>query len=387
MSSIKPIKINHSASYGTTIKNGTWKASSVSNLSSGSSIKNYTGIPSYDQKETEVFTLPSVERAFLDLFNGVLFTLNGIPQYSLGLNSPTQIVKYDDLYFIVNTFSNRILFSKDMVHWNLIEAPNGESFNLAHSVAFDGKNLVITDTDNKRMLSYVYDEENFIYSGSFDDNGLKTRFHYVTYDKETAIYYAIGSEFGDVTRTYEFKIQEGQFISTSGEVLVGKEIKTRNGNHYVNENQSYVRSFTIENDSILMPIHNLDKSSEILIMDKHFNVQKTVSVPDFIGGVTCIKKVNDYYVLTSSTDREGHLSSNIAVAKTIEDFANGKFNVVDDSIYKGLENYIGNVEPIPYFIENFNDVDWLTINNSKTPICAINIDEYGKVELLDSHIK
>lgn len=66
---------------------------------------------------------------------------------------------------------------------------------------------------------------------------------------------------------------------------------------------------------------------------------------------------------------------------------NGKFNVVDDSIYKGLENYIGNVEPIPYFIENFNDVDWLTINNSKTPICAINIDEYGKVELLDSHIK
>jgi len=387
VSSIKPIKITNSSNYGTTIKNGTWKEPSVSNLNLSSSIKNYTDTPFYEQKETEVFTLPSVEESFLDLFKGCLFTLNGISQYSLGLNSPTQIVKYDDLYFIVNTFSNMILFSKDMVHWNLIEAPNGESFNLAHSVAFDGKNLVITDTDNKKMLSYVYDNGNFIYSGSFDDNGLKTRFHYVTYDKETATYYAIGSEFGDVTRTYEFKIQEGQFISTSGEVLVGKEINTSNGNHYVNDNQSYVRSFTIENDSILMPIHNLDKSSEILIMDKHFNVQKTVSIPDSIGGVTCIKKVNDYYVLTSSTDREGHLSSNIAIAKTIEDFANGKFNVVDHSIYKGLENYTGNIEPIPYFIENFDGVNWLTINNSKTPICAINIDEYGKVELLDSHIK
>ena len=118
MSSIKPIKITNSSNYGTTIKNGTWKEPSVSNLNLSSSIKNYTDTPFYEQKETEVFTLPSVEESFLDLFKGCLFTLNGISQYSLGLNSPTQIVKYDDLYFIVNTFSNMILFSKDMVHWN-----------------------------------------------------------------------------------------------------------------------------------------------------------------------------------------------------------------------------------------------------------------------------
>ncbi len=387
MSSIKPIKINHSSSYGMPIKDGTLKESTVSNLNSNSSINHYIDPSSYDQPETEVFTLPSIEKSFIDLFEEILFTLNGIPQYSLGLNSPTQIVKYDDFYFIVNTFSNSILFSKEMVHWNLIEAPNGESFNLAHSVAFDGNYLVITDTDNKRMLSYVYEEGNFIYKGSFDDNGLKTRFHYVIYDKTVDTYYAIGSEFGDVTRTYEFKIKDGQFVGLDGKVLVGQEIKNSNGSNYVNENQSYVRSFTIENDLILMPIHNLNKSSEILIMDKHFNVQKSILLPDSIGGVTCVKKVNDYYVLTSSTDREGHLSSNIAVAKNLEDFANGKFNLVDDSIYKSLESYTGSVEPIPYFIESFNDIHWLTINNSKTPIWAIHVDESGNVNLLDSHIK
>ncbi len=237
------------------------------------------------------------------------------------------------------------------------------------------------------MLSYEYLEGNFIYKGSFDDHGLKTRFHYVTYNEENDTYYAVASEFGGHTRTYEFKIQDGQFLSSDGGVLMGKEIKNSNGMNYVVDNQSYVRSFTIEEDSILMPIHNQNKSSEILVMDKNFNVQKTVSVPDCIGGVTCIKKVNDYYVLTSSTDREGHVSSNIAVAKTIEDFETGNYNLVDASLYKNPDHFIGSNEPIPYFIESFNDVDWLTINNSKTPIWAINIDENGNVELLNSYIK
>ncbi len=385
MADINPIKINAGSSkLENNVVNNYTTVSSIKTMQLNG-IKN--GLNDSEKVETEIYTIPSVEKAFLDLFKGVLFTLNGTPQYSLGLNSPTQIVKYKDLYFITNTFSNRILFSPDMIHWNLIDAPNGANFNLAHSVAFDGKNLVVTDTDNKRMLSYEYLEGNFIYKGSFDDHGLKTRFHYVTYNEENDTYYAVASEFGGHTRTYEFKIQDGQFLSSDGGVLMGKEIKNSNGMNYVVDNQSYVRSFTIEEDSILMPIHNQNKSSEILVMDKNFNVQKTVSVPDRIGGVTCIKKVNDYYVLTSSTDREGHVSSNIAVAKTIEDFETGNYNLVDASLYKNPDHFIGSNEPIPYFIESFNDVDWLTINNSKTPIWAINIDENGNVELLNSYIK
>ncbi|MCI9279237.1 MAG: hypothetical protein HFJ02_00360 [Bacilli bacterium] len=170
------------------------------------SIKNVSNAFSYENTETEIYTIPSKEKEFLDLFEGIAFTLNETSQYSLGLNSPTQIVKYENMYFIVNTFNNMILSSSDMIHWDLIDTPNDESFNLAHSLAFDGKNLVIADTDNKRMLSYEYMDGKFVYKEAFDDNGLKTRFHYVNYDKNSETYYAVASEFGDNTRIYEFKI-------------------------------------------------------------------------------------------------------------------------------------------------------------------------------------
>lgn len=288
--------------------------------------------------KTEIYELPDPTNQF---------TLNGVSQVSLGLNSPTQIVKYNNMYFIVNTFSNSILSSTDMKNWNEIEPPKDLNFNLAHSVAFDGKNLIVTDTDNKRMLSYEYINGKFIYKNSFTDNGLNPRFHYVIYNKNNDTYYAIASEFGDNTKTYEFKIKDGEFISPNGEKLVGKDI-TDNRNNYITNNNSYVRSFTIENNSIIMPIHNTDKSSEILIMDNHFNIQQKIKVPDSIGGVTCIKKVNDYYVLTSSTDKSGSIYPNISIAKNLTDFENGNFKIVD------MSNYITSNNQTPYFIENID---------------------------------
>ncbi len=103
--------------------------------------------------------------------------------------------------------------------------------------------------------------------------------------------------------------------------------------------------------------------------------------------MTCIKKVDDYYVLTSSTDRAGNKVSNISVAKNIEDFGNNNFKIAEPSTYKNLENYSGNTEPMPYFIENFDGQNFITINNSKTPIWAINVDEQGNIELTNSHFK
>ncbi len=125
MADINPIKINAGSSkLENNVVNNYTTVSSIKTMQLNG-IKN--GLNDSEKIETEIYNLPSVEKAFLDLFKGVLFTLNGTPQYSLGLNSPTQIVKYKDLYFITNTFSNRILFSPDMIHWNLIDAPNGEN--------------------------------------------------------------------------------------------------------------------------------------------------------------------------------------------------------------------------------------------------------------------
>ncbi len=42
---------------------------------------------------------------------------------------------------------------------------------------------------------------------------------------------------------------------------------------------------------------------------------------------------------------------------------------------------------MPYFIENFDGQNFITINNSKTPIWAINVDEQGNIELTNSHFK
>lgn len=125
MADINPIKINAGSSkLENNVVNNYTTVSSIKTMQLNG-IKN--GLNDSEKVETEIYTIPSVEKSFLDLFKGVLFTLNGTPQYSLGLNSPTQIVKYKDLYFITNTFSNRLLFSPDMIHWNLIDAPNGEN--------------------------------------------------------------------------------------------------------------------------------------------------------------------------------------------------------------------------------------------------------------------
>ncbi|MCR4789181.1 MAG: hypothetical protein K5888_11390 [Lachnospiraceae bacterium] len=253
------------------------------------------------------------------------------------LSVPTYITKIDGLYFIVDCYHNRVIYSESLdaplYTWKIMT----EDINMGHTVASDGQVYLVDDTENNRILVFekgigAENVPSFTLTQKFE--GIGKRPHYIIYDEKTDTFYAWSSLTGQM---YLFRHEEG---STRMYLTDIKSIPELDG--------FYVRSFTIIGDSVFFVSGNLNIIEADL---QSFEIRKRYPVPDEIAGMVQLTKIEDMYYITVSTDINADQSAaTIIRTKDLNDLAGGGY----EDIY---EKFIGG--GTPYCITNIDDTYYL----------------------------
>ncbi len=251
---------------------------------------------------------------------------------------PTQIVKINNLYFIVDCNHNQIIYS-DSLNTNLktwkVMTRNTEK---PHAITSDGEIYMVTDTDNNRILTFEKGYNTFKPLQTFEQVGIRP--HYADYDYTDGLFYVWSSMTGEMylyKRTPETKLITLQEVKTVSEL-----------------NNCYVRSFTILGDVILFP--SVERSSILMVDKKTFEVLNEYPVPDSISGMVQISIIDGYFFVTISTDRHYNLQmSTVIRAKTLEDFSTGN--------YENLYSLFGN-NGTPYYVSYFDGSFYMIHENA-----------------------
>ena len=282
-------------------------------------------------------------RSFLLFLTIIVSMTFCIPAYAAEneypyLLMPTQIVKINNLYFIVDCNHNQIIYSDslstNLKNWKVMTR-NTEK---PHAIASDGEIYMVTDTDNNRILTFEKGYNTFKPLQTFEQVGIRP--HYADYDYADGLFYVWSSMTGEM---YLYKrIPETNLITL-------QEVKT------VSElNNCYVRSFTISGDVILFP--SVERSSILMVDKKTFEVLNEYPVPDSISGMVQISIIDGYFFVTISTDRYYNLQmSTVIRAKTLEDFGTGN--------YENLYSLFGN-NGTPYYVSTFDGSFYMIHENA-----------------------
>jgi len=241
------------------------------------------------------------------------------------LSVPTCITKLGDLYFIVDCYHNQVLYhdnlSDPIYRWQVMTS----DINMGHTVASDGQVYLIDDTENNRILvmEKITNRNNmecFALTQMFPNIG--TRPHYIVYNKEDDTFYAWSSMTGEM---YLFRRSDNENRVYLTEI---KSIPELDG--------FYVRSFTIEDDSIFFVSGNLN----IIEADLNtFKIKKRYPVASDIAGMVQLTHIDDYYYITVSTDAYADQSkATIIRTRDLNSLANNEY----EDIY---ENFIGGGTP------------------------------------------
>lgn len=277
---------------------------------------------------------------FLTIIVSMLFC---IPAYAAEneypyLLMPTQIVKINNLYFIVDCNHNQIIYSDslgtNLKNWKVMTR-NTEK---PHAIASDGEIYMVTDTDNNRILTFEKGYNTFKPLQTFEQVGIRP--HYADYDYADELFYVWSSMTGEM---YLYKRTPGTKLITLQEVKTISEL-----------NNCYVRSFTILGDVILFP--SVERSSILMVDKKTFEVLNEYPVPDSVSGMVQISIIDGYFFVTISTDKHYNLQmSTIIRAKTLEDFSTGN--------YENLYSLFGN-NGTPYYVSYFDGFFYMIHENA-----------------------
>lgn len=251
------------------------------------------------------------------------------------LNVPTQITKVGDFYFIVDCYDNQVIYSRTL------DVPLNEWFVMTadvdkgHTVASDGEIYLVDDTENHRVLSYVYDGNRFINVQTFENVG--TRPHYIVYNEADSCFYAWSSMTGQM---YVFDREEGSQAVYVSRIMTIDEL-----------DGVYVRSFTIEGDSVYLVSGN-SQIMEARLSD--FKIMHRYAVPDELAGMIQIMPVPGGYYLTISTDVHGNQDyATMIYAEDLSDLESGKYtDIYSCFVGGGTPYYMGEIEGRYYLTEH-----------------------------------
>lgn len=249
------------------------------------------------------------------------------------LSVPTQITKIGEDFFLVDCYHNQILTStscdKPLEDWLVLT----NEINQGHTIAGDGIVYLADDTENNRILIFEKTDGKFFLTQTFENIGIRP--HYVVYDEADRCFYAWSSMTGEL---YVFCREEGSSAVLLKKVLTVPEL--------VNV---YTRSFTIDGDDIYFPACNgtilRTAKSDLSVIDRW-------TVPDEIGGMVQITKIQDYIYLTVSTDVSGD-PGHATILRA------GSFDQLSDADYEELYTYFID-EGTPYYISYFDNRYYLT---------------------------
>lgn len=255
---------------------------------------------------------------------------------------PTQILKINDTYFIVDCNHNQIIYTDNLntnlQNWSIMTR-NTKS---PHALTSDGDIYMVADTDNNRILTFSKSYQQFYPLQTFEDVGIRP--HFVDYDYDTGLFYAWSSMTSEM---YCYQKIPG---TKQLELLETKCIPALK--------DCYVRSFTLLGEQILFPA--VERSS-IVAVDKHtFEILDEYTVPEALAGMVQISIVDDSFFLTVSTDRQYNLQASCVIrAETLDDLALGN--------YTNLYNLFGN-DGTPYYVSHFDDAYYMIHENAAPSI-------------------
>ncbi len=256
------------------------------------------------------------------------------------LSVPTWITKIDGLYFIVDCYHNRVIYSDSLddplYTWNIMT----DEINMGHTVASDGRVYLVDDTENNRILVFEKGTgadgvPSFTLTQKFEDIGKRP--HYVIYDEPTDTFYAWSSLTGEMYLFRHEKDSSGMYLTDI------KSIPELDG--------FYVRSFTIMDDRIFFVSGNLN----IIEADLDtFEIKNRYPVPDSIAGMIQLTKIQDYYYITVSTDLMADQSAaTIIRTKDLNSLITGDYEDIYDKFVGGGTPYcITQIDGVYYLCEH-----------------------------------
>lgn len=256
------------------------------------------------------------------------------------LSVPTCITRLGDLYFIVDCYHNQVIYhdnlSDPIYRWQIMTT----DINMGHTVCSDGVVYLIDDTENNRILimEKTINRNNmdcFVLTQEFSEIG--TRPHYIIYNEADDTFYAWSSMTGEM---FLFR------RSPSDNRVYLTDIKS------IPELMGfYVRSFTIEDDSIYFVSGNLN----IIEADLNsFEIKKRYPVVNDIAGMVQLTHIEDYYYITISTDAYADQSkATIIRTKDLNSLATGEYEDIYSNFIGGGTPYcINEIDGIYYLCEH-----------------------------------
>jgi ABC-type cobalt transport system substrate-binding protein len=238
------------------------------------------------------------------------------------LYSPTEFTKIGSLYFIVDCWHNRVLYSHSrntpIPEWRVLDS------DLAgpHSIASDSTLYVVEDTGRHAVRVYRYYNDTFRLVQII--RGCGKRPHRVRYDPATSAFYVIGSESQDITK-----------LIRHADTLHVEYTK-----HLSFLHNAYTRSFTIA-DGFMFFVSGPKAISKARYRDDSYQLVETFPVPPSIQtatGMNDLFKTGNYYYLTSTPNV-------IIRTKSLEAFRNGEW----EDLYHRLK-----LRGTPYYLSHFD---------------------------------
>lgn len=246
---------------------------------------------------------------------------------------PTQITKIGEDYFIVDCYNNQIITSE------VLESPLSEwrvltgSINRGHTIASDGEVYLADDTENNQVLIFEKVDGLFYITQYFSDIG--NRPHCVEYDEDTNQFYVLSSMSGEI---YIFVREKDSSQVILEKVVAFPELRT-----------SYVRSLSIIDGDIYLVSGN---GSINVVSTRSWEIESSFPVPDELYGMIQVKKIDNYFYITVSTDINGNQDyATILRVKDLEDLEDGNYEIIYDQFLEG---------GTPYYISTFDGSYFLT---------------------------
>lgn len=295
---------------------------------------------------------------FLLLLSVIVAILGYCPQayaaengYSY-LRMPTQIIKINNTYFIVDCGHNQIIYSDnlgtELQHWNVMT----RNAQQPHALASDGDIYMVVDTDNNRVLTFEKKYDGFSPLQTFEHVG--TRPHFVDYDYEEGIFYVWSSLTGEM---YLYKKIPDTKSVTLQEI---KSIPELSG--------CYARSFTITESVILFP--TVERSSILMVDKDTFEILNEYPVPECIAGMVQVSLIDGSFFITVSTDKQYDLRAAAVIrVRSLEDLATGN--------YENLYHLFGN-DGTPYYVSRFDGAYYMIHENAAPNVYRFHV-EHGTI--------
>ena len=274
------------------------------------------------------------------------------------LYSPTLLSHIDGFYFIVDAWHNRVLYSEqleaDLAQWEVLD----DELAGPHSIAGNGRVLVVDDTGFHRAVVYEVGEGGF--ERVQEIGPLGQRPHRVRYCPVMDRFLVLGAR----SQTMHILKDRGDEVVLEESVELGFL------------DGAYTRSFSIVDEHLYF-VSGPSRIHRVRYLDRSFEVVEAYETPWRYREMNDIKAVGERYYLTVTADwrvQEDDPDNTILVCDDLLEFGDGDCRDVKQEL--GLEG-------IPYYLSEIDGVYYIPMANQFNGIGRATLNSEGELEPKD----